>query len=65
MLPDNQTVRQHFRDEVPTQRIKFSIKLLTTLPKNSNFAQDCMAASINVEERSISYCRKQKQNLIM
>lgn len=52
LLPDSQTVRQHFRDEVPIKRIKFSIKMLTTLTKNSNFTQDCMAASmINVEER--------------
>lgn len=65
LLPDSQKVRQHFRDEVPTKKIKFSIKMLTTLTKNSNFTQDCMAASINVDERSISYCRKQKQNLVM
>lgn len=52
LLPDSQTVRQHFRAEVPIKRIKFSIKMLTTLTKNSNFTQDCMAASmINVEER--------------
>ena len=58
MLPDNQTMRQHFRDEVPTQGIKFSLKMLT-LTKNSNFTQNCMTARIfkNVEERSISYCR--------
>ena len=55
LLPDSQTVRQHLRGEVPTQRIKFSIKMLTTLTKNNNFTQDCMAASNNVEERSISY----------
>ena len=35
MLPDNQTVRQHFRGEVPTQRIKFSIKMLTILTKTA------------------------------
>ena len=58
MLPDNQTMRQHFRDEVPTQGIKFSLKMLT-LTKNSNFTQNCMTARIfkNVQERSISYCR--------
>lgn len=53
LLPDSQRVRRHFRDEVPTKRIKFSIKMLTTLTKNSHFTQDCMAASINVDENLI------------